>query len=241
MALVHLDFGRIFIVPRLLTWALPPLDSWFLLILHLFLYFTSLPLLHLQSVDIFPLFLILSLALLSLPSLPDALTNPMALTSTSKEVTLEFPNPAQASHPSFGPLCGTTYLTSPPGWLTETSNSMYPNLYHHLLLKACLASITDKATSFPIYAQSFGLPTPSMVYISPNKISQPSTHSQIPLFPWSLFHELTLADPSPWMPLFLPGFQNLTQPLKPTLNWTAPWAIPDRSQQSLEKNDWTSS
>lgn len=46
------------------------------------------------SERLFPLFLTFSLTLTLVFSFPDGLTNPMALTSTSKQVTLEFLSPA---------------------------------------------------------------------------------------------------------------------------------------------------
>ena len=61
----------------------------------------------------FPTFLTFSLTLTLLSSFPDGLTNPMALTSNSKQVTLKFLSPAWTSFYNFRSLCSTTYQTSP--------------------------------------------------------------------------------------------------------------------------------
>lgn len=99
-----------FIVPWLLVGGLPPLAFWVPLIRHLRL---CLCLFFSTFRASFPTFLTFSLTPTLLSSFPVGLTNPMALTSNSKQVTLKFLSLAWTSYYNFRSLCSTTYWTSP--------------------------------------------------------------------------------------------------------------------------------
>lgn len=114
--------------------------------------FTSLSLFHSQHAGIFLISLIFSLSLLLLFSLPDGLTNLVALTSTSEQVTLEFPSLVQA----FGP--GSDLDVQLITRHHHLDNSQRPQIQcthtstHCLPPKTCLSPITASALSSPDYA-----------------------------------------------------------------------------------------